>query len=210
MSRQTKEIIVEESREGGVKVPGGPIPPKRTNRPPVPPKGNKYAQTHGLHTLKSELKKRGLRALSRREQEAIRDFRESIIQDLGGHDQVSTLQQQSIEAYIYTVILRNHCDAWLAAAIRQKKKGNRHPLINSKRKAVYPIVKDRIALVNSEFQQANTLGLKRVARRGPSVFELMQAADVASEASEDTTTEGEDKSDTRDVFAEGEEGEHRS
>jgi hypothetical protein len=108
----------------------------------------------GLNALKARVKVRGLQAIDRRTSaaRALIDWRNNLLDDLGGEDAVSAQQRALVEAAVRTRLYVDHVDAWLM---------ERGSLINAKRRSVYPIVRERQQLVDSLARLLSALGLER-------------------------------------------------
>lgn len=121
---------------------------------------------HGLRALKARVKVRGLDAIDRRTvaARALLDWRKDLLQDLGGEAAVSAAQLALVEAATRTRLYVDHLDAYL---LEQRS------LVNAKRRAVLPVVKERQALVDSLARLLHQLGLERRARPAPSLAEYL-------------------------------------
>src|SRR5262245_10718234 len=144
-------------------------------------KGNKNATKHALFTAKRLMSEFGQAALDGRSAigRALVSFRHQVEQDLGGADQLSAQEHAVLDVIIRTKLLLDGADSFVLS----------HPAVNKRKRQFYPIVQQRQQLAESFVRQLQVLGLKRVTKRVPSVFELIeqqasQAADAASDAKE--------------------------
>jgi len=129
-------------------------PGRNGNALPVPPKGNTYAQKHGLNTLKKAWSQLGNRALDGRSPAmvAIRKWRAELIADLGGDDAASTQQLAIIDLAGKQKLLLDSIDTWLLS---------QPSLINSRKRTLIPVVLQRQQLANALVEYLTKLGLER-------------------------------------------------
>src|SRR5947199_5046963 len=119
-------------REPDCRAGTGPIP--RRSRPAR----RAYAK-HGLVTLKATLRPLGPRVLDRRTHmgRALAAWRADLVRDLGGD--VTTAQAAIIDMAVRSRLLLDSIDAWLLA---------QPSVINKRSRSLFPIVKERGALVS--------------------------------------------------------------
>ncbi len=119
------------------------------------PPGNSNARTHGTHSLRHAIKVLGNRAISRRTKvgRALAAWRADLVADLGGD--VSTQQAALIDLAVRTRLLVDSVDAYVL--------GMDSP-VNKKRRMLYPVVRERQALVNQLQSLLRDLGLERRAK----------------------------------------------
>lgn len=119
------------------------------------PPGNGNARKHGAHTLKQAVKALGNRAISGRTKvgRALSAWRNDLIRDLGGDP--STGQRAVIELAVRTKLLLDSIDAWLLA---------QPSLVNARKRALLPVVKERQALADALARYLGQLGLERRAK----------------------------------------------
>lgn len=119
--------------------------------------GHQKHQMHGLHKLKRAVSLLGGRTIDRRYRvgKALAAWRDEIIADLGGNDNISAQERTIIDACVGNKLLLNSVDVWLSA---------QPSLINTRKRQLYPIVLQRQQLQDSLIRGLTTLGLKRVIR----------------------------------------------
>ena len=110
---------------------------------------------HGLYTVKRSLKDRGLKAIDGRSSvgKALSAWRTSLIQDLGGQEAISTQQEALVDLAVKSKLMLDSIDAWL---LTQKS------LVNARKKALLPVVRERQQLADGLARYLTQLGLKRV------------------------------------------------
>jgi hypothetical protein len=104
--------------------------------------------------MKRALKAGGARALDRRTRvsKALDQWRDQLISDLGGPEQVSTQQLAVVTLAVQTRLLLQSIDNWL---LRQPS------LINARKRAVIPAITQRQSLADSLARYMMQLGLER-------------------------------------------------
>jgi hypothetical protein len=85
----------------------------------------------------------------------LKEWRESLIADLGGPDAVSTQQEVLVELAVKNKLLLDSLDGWLL---------QQDSLVNQRRRAVYPIVLQRQTVADSLARLMGQLGLERRAK----------------------------------------------
>jgi hypothetical protein len=122
--------------------------PLRRNDKPRP-----YSR-HGLNALKTKVQVAGLVALDRRmvAARALLDSRRDLGADLGGEAAVSAQQMALVEIATRTKLYVDHLDAFLM---------EQRSLVNTKRKAVLPALRERQSLADSLARILSQLGLER-------------------------------------------------
>lgn len=115
------------------------------------------SKTHGLHGLMARVKGNGMSGVDRRTApyKAVMSWRQQLLQDLGGEANVSSQRMVLVDLAVRTKLFVDHVDAFL---VRQKS------LVNQKRRSVYPVVRERLALADSLARLLSQLGLERVPR----------------------------------------------
>ncbi len=115
---------------------------------------------HGLNALKARVKVRGLQAIDRRTAaaRALLAWRAELIADLGGEDAISTQQRTVVELAATTKLYVDSLDAWIM------EHGN---LVNARRRAALPVVKDRMQLADALVRYLTALGLQRRTKQVP-------------------------------------------
>src|SRR5215467_425270 len=117
---------------------------------------------HGLNALKARVKVRGLQAIDQRTAaaQALLRWRRDLVEDLGGEAAVSTQQVALVEAAVRTRLYVDTLDAWIL---------EHGSLVNARRRALHPVVRERQQLVDS---LARLLGLLGLERRQPKAVDL--------------------------------------
>lgn len=110
----------------------------------------------GFYALKSTLKALGPRVLDRRTAlgKELGRWRDAIIADLGGPDALSTQQRALVDVLVRDKLLLDSIDAALLAE---------RSLVNGRKRAVYPVVLDRLKLADGFTRRLSALGLDRKA-----------------------------------------------
>jgi hypothetical protein len=118
------------------------------------PKGNVNRQTHGLTSLKKAWSRLGNRAIDGRSPAAValRKWRASVINDLGGKDNISTQQEALVDLACKSKLLLDSVDAWLLT---------QPSLVNARKRSLYPVVLQRQALADGLARYLTQLGLER-------------------------------------------------
>ena len=118
------------------------------------PKPNPRNLRHGVSLMKRALKAGGTRVLDRRTRvsKALDHWRDQLVSDLGGSEQISTQQRAIINVAVKTKLLLDSVDAWL---LQQPS------LINLRNRAVHPAILQRQQLADSLIRAMTTLGLER-------------------------------------------------
>jgi hypothetical protein len=114
----------------------------------------KQRQQHGLTVLKGRVKARGMRALDARTS-AVKDlavWRASIENDLGGKASLSAMESTVVEMIARARLLLDHADAFILQM---------PSIVNKKRRALYPIIRERAALAAELSKLLAQIGLKR-------------------------------------------------
>src|SRR2546422_6818277 len=106
------------------------------------PKSNGNAKKHGLHSAKAALSEWGQRAIDGRSAlgRALAEWRQQIVTDLGGADALSAQQHSVLDVIVRTKLLLDGVDAWIL---------EHGALVNRRKKALLPIVRERAALADS-------------------------------------------------------------
>ena len=105
----------------------------------------------------------------------LREWRATIISDLGGAEAVSAMEMSIVNLSCQTYVMLSSIDHFL---IQQPS------LINKSRRALYPVVLQRQVLAESLARSLSQLGLKRRARPTMTLAELLQRPSPSPEARE--------------------------
>ena len=119
---------------------------------PLDRKRRRAYQLHGLTLLKRAVNTVGNRLIDKRTVtgRALAQWRKDLIQDLGGN--VSTQQSAIIDLAVKSKLLLDSIDVWLLT---------QPSLINKRKKALIPVVKERQALADGLARYLSMLGLEK-------------------------------------------------
>ena len=147
----------------------GRLEPENPPKQPIgAPKGNQNRLKHGVHAVTRAVKALGInRALDRRTAtgKALARWRQDLIADLGGD--VSTQQDAIISLAIKTKLILDSIDVWL---LQQPS------LIDKRKRAVLPAVRERQSLADALARYLAMLGLERQ-RKVKTLGELLTESD---------------------------------
>jgi hypothetical protein len=132
----------------------------------------------GLNALKARVKVRGLAAIDGRTvaARALLDWQRHLVTDLGGEAAISAQQRALVEVATRSKLYVDHLDAFLM---------EQRSLVNARRKAVLPVLRERQTLADSLARILGQLGLER--RQAPAkslqaVIAEIQAGKAGQEA----------------------------
>lgn len=127
----------------------------------------KKRPNHKLTALMRHVKAGGLDALDARSAavRAVKAWRTALLNDLGGESNVSTQRMAIVDAVVRTKLFVEHLDTWL---ITQPS------LVNKRRKAILPALRERQALIDSLARLLAQLGLERQERPVKSLHEYIR------------------------------------
>jgi hypothetical protein len=128
---------------------------------------------HGLHGLMSKVSTTGLSAIDRRSAgaRALLEWRRELEQDLGGADSLSAQQRTLVELACRVRLYLDHVDGWLMS---------QPSLVNKRRRAVVPIMLQRMQLSDSLARLLGQLGLRRQAKPVKTLAEYIREKESAS------------------------------
>jgi len=141
-----------------------PIPALPRKRRGGPPKGSANARTHGHYQRKAALSRIGFDGIDRRTS-AGREYserREQIVADAGGT--LSQIKADLVERYMRLCVLIDSLDTWLF---------QQPSLINKRKRALFPIVKERTHLEDAALRLAQSIGLDRKEKPVPTLAEYL-------------------------------------
>jgi len=124
-------------------------------KPPEPSEIAKRSyQKHGLTTMKKALHQLGGRALDQRTSlaKALGRWRSEILNDLGGTENTSAQQRAVLDLSVKTKLMLDSIDAWLLT---------QRSLINARKRALYPVVRERQQIADALARYLGQLGLER-------------------------------------------------
>lgn len=123
---------------------------------------------HGLSAMKRAVRELGTRAIDGRTSvaKALSQWRSELIDDLGGRETISTQQAAIVDLATKTKLILDSIDVWLFA---------QPSLVDRRRRAILPVVRERQQLADALARYLGQLGLER---RQPAARSL---ADVVAE-----------------------------
>ncbi len=136
--------------------PGGEEPASSCRNRPRP-----YRKS-GQYALKRAIRMLGTRAIDRRTRvgRQLAAWRTDLVGDLGGVDQLSTQQRALVDEAVKLKLLLDSIDGWLFA---------QPSLVDRRKRALLPVVRERTALVSQLQSLLRDLGLERKAREVPTL-----------------------------------------
>jgi hypothetical protein len=139
-------------------------------------KPNPRNTKHGLTLMKRALREHGTRVIEGRTSlgKALDRWRDQLVRDLGGPEQVSTQQLAIISLAVRTKLLLESVDAWLL---------QQPTLVNARKRALLPIVLQRQQLADALARYMNQLGIERKAKQLPSLAEYLNGAKATKDGS---------------------------
>jgi hypothetical protein len=122
---------------------------------------------HGLPALKRRVGLDGLDAFDLRSAAARRmiDWRDELVSALGGQENVTPQEYALLEMLIKTRLLLEHVDAYILGLTS---------LVNRKKHAMKPIVRERLTLVDTCSRLLSQLGLKRREKPIPDLEDFLR------------------------------------
>ena len=120
----------------------------------APGKPGRTSEKHGLFSMKRAVRELGERALDGRTSiaKALAEWKAELIDDLGGRQAISTQQTAIIDLAVKTKLILDSVDAWLLT---------RQSIVDKRRRAVLPIVRERQQLADGLMRYLQVLGLER-------------------------------------------------
>ena len=117
-------------------------------------KGNNNSHTHGITVLKRVVNGLGHRVIDRRTVlgKELGKWRRNLIQDLGGEQMITTQQRAVVDLCVKSKLILDSIDAWLLT---------QPSLVNGRKKALLPAVRERQALADGLARYLAQLGLER-------------------------------------------------
>jgi len=123
----------------------------------------------GVHTLKRAVLTLGSRALPSKSTalgRALHEWRVALIADLGGEDTVSTQQLALVEMAVRTKLLVDSVDSYVLSMPSP---------VNRQRRSLFPVVRERQALVGQLQSILRDLGLERRSKDATDIAGLLAA-----------------------------------
>ncbi len=142
------------------------------NGAPLPQKSRRPNLRSGVYTLKKAVKVLGSRMLPSARTplgRSLREWRESLIADLGGPDSVTTQQLAMVDMAVRTKLLVDSMDAYVLGM---------PSAVNKRSRCLYPVVKERQALVAQLQSLLRDLGLERRAKPAPDLTAYLASRNV--------------------------------
>jgi hypothetical protein len=124
-------------------------------------------QSHGLKALKRAVSTLGRRTIDRRTTvgRQLAAWRADLAADLGGADQLSTQHRALLDEAVKLKLMLDSIDAWVLS---------QPSLVNKAKRALLPVVRDRLALVGQLQSLLRDLGLERKAREVPTLANYIE------------------------------------
>jgi hypothetical protein len=115
---------------------------------------DRTSEKHGLFSMKRAVRELGNRALDGRTSvaKALAEWKAELIDDLGGRQAISTQQTAIIDLAVKTKLMLDSVDAWLLT---------RSSIVDKRRRALLPIVRERQQLADALSRYLQVLGLER-------------------------------------------------
>ena len=127
---------------------------------------------HGLSAMKRAVRELGTRAIDGRTSvaKALSQWRRELIDDLGGRDTISTQQAAMVDLATKTKLILDSIDVWLFA---------QPSLVDRRRRAILPVVRERQKLADALARYLGQLGLERRQPAARSLADLV--AEITAE-----------------------------
>jgi hypothetical protein len=145
----------------------GPEPRGDCTPDPPPTRRRRRYSKSGFYALKSTLRQLGPRTIDRRTSlgKHLAAWRAELVADLGGEGALSTQQRALVDVIVRQKLLLESVDAWLLV---------QPSLVNSRKRALLPVVRERQALADSLARYLTQLGLERRARPVPNLDDYLR------------------------------------
>jgi hypothetical protein len=116
--------------------------------------GNDFTSKSRLPLLKQAIRELGSRAIDHRTAvgKALTRWRTDLVNDLGGPEALSVQEAALVELAVKTKLMLDSVDAWL---LKQPS------LVNARKRALLPVVRERIQLADALARYLYALGLQR-------------------------------------------------
>jgi hypothetical protein len=137
-----------------------------TPDPPPTHRRRRYSKS-GFYALKSTLRQLGPRTIDRRTSlgKHLAAWRADLVTDLGGEEALSTQQRALVDVIVRQKLLLESVDAWLLV---------QPTLVNSRKRTLLPVVRERQGLADSLARYLVQLGLERRAKPVPSLDDYLR------------------------------------
>jgi hypothetical protein len=133
--------------------PDSPSTPSKSSR--GAPNGNHNRLKHGVHAVTKLVKTLGTdRALDKRTAmgKALERWRRELIDDLGGDENISAQQRAIIDLAVKNKLILDSIDRWIF---------QQASLIDKRKRALLPVVRERQSIANALAEYMDRLGLER-------------------------------------------------
>lgn len=136
------------------------------------PKPRRTYSKHGLTLLKRAVKEIGSRSIDRRTRlgKALTQWRGDLVADLGGAEAISTQEEALVDLAVRTKLLLDSVDVWLLI---------QPSLVNLRKRALLPVVRERTQLADALARYMIALGLKRRAKKPLDLAEYLASRPAA-------------------------------
>jgi hypothetical protein len=137
-----------------------------TPDPPPTHRRRRYSRS-GFYALKTTLRRLGPRTIDRRTSlgKHLAAWRADLVADLGGEGALSTQQRALVDVIVRQKLLLESVDAWLLM---------QPSLVNGRKRALLPVVRERQGLADSLARYLAQLGLERRAEPVPSLDDYLR------------------------------------
>ena len=151
---------------------------------PASKKPKRTYQSHGLYAIKKAICGLDTGKLDRRYKafRALGEWREALLQDLGGKENVSTQQTEIVDLASRTKLMLDSIDNWL---LQQPS------LVNHRKRALLPVVRERQQLADALARYMTQLGLEKKKPPPMTIEEYMEQRAVADDEPDGNTPEDE-------------------
>jgi hypothetical protein len=168
-------------------------------------KSGRTSEKHGLFLMKRAVRELGDRALDGRTSVAkvLAEWKAELIDDLGGREAISTQQLAIIDLAVKTKLILDSVDAWVLT---------RSSIVDKRRRALLPIVRERQQLADALSRYLQVLGLERRAKPAIDLqsyvaarYGAEQRAQEASGARDESRLDDSDSGESNHAIADEEE-----
>jgi hypothetical protein len=145
----------------------GPEPRGDCTPDPPPTRRRRRYSRNGFYALKATLRQLGPRTIDRRTSlgKHLAAWRAELVTDLGGEEALSTQQRALVDVLVRQKLLLESVDSWLLV---------QRTLVNSRKRTLLPVVRERQALADSLVRYLAQLGLERRAKPVPSLDDYLR------------------------------------
>ena len=148
-------------------------------------KAKRAYKKHGHSLLKRAINTLGSRGIDKRTKlaRALAQWRNSLVEDLGGPEALSTQQEAILDLAVRTKLMLDSIDVWL---LQQPS------LVNLRKRTLLPVVLQRQQLADSLARYMTTLGLERKQKPVPALSEYLaeRYQDKSAQNGDDSAANG--------------------